>query len=190
MMRTGPSTKNKILKTLKSGARVEVLQEDAGNGHSEIRLPNGETGYAVTRYLSVSPSARSRLASLEKQLEQLRSKPGELQTLLASAQKDNEQLIAQNTDLTNQLKTVSNELETIKRVSQDAVNIAAKNNNLEVEVQQLSLQIDELQMREKNAKEHIQQQWFLIGGGVALTFLFLGWVLSISRRPRRQSWGS
>lgn len=189
MVRTGPSSKNKILKVLKSGARVEVVQADAGNDHSQIRTSDGETGYALTRYLSPNPSARNRVVQLEKQLEQMRSKPDELRSLLAKAQEDNEQLIAKNTQLTDQLDTVSKELEKIKLVSADAVNMAAKNTKLEQEVQQYLLQIDDIRIKNQALKDQSQQRWFMIGSGVALLFLFLGWVLSIAKRPRRQSWG-
>lgn len=190
MMRSGPSSKNKIVKILKSGERMQVVTADAGNNHSEVRTSAGDTGFVLTRYLSDIPSARDRVARLESQLQQLRAKPGELQALLATAQEDNQALIKQNTDLTAELDKTSSELDNIKRVSSDAVNIANRNTKLEGEVQELLLQIDEIRLDNESLKDQSAQRWFLLGGGAILFGLFLGWLLSISKRPRRQSWGS
>ncbi len=190
MMRTGPSNKNKILKILKSGERLEIVNADVGNSYSEIRTSRGDSGFVLTRYLTNTPSARNRVKNLEAQLEQLKAKPGELQALLATAQDDNQALIAQNTDLTSRLKKTSSELANIKRVSADAVNIANRNTQLEGEVQELLLQVGDIRIQNKALRDQSAQRWFLLGVGAILFGLFLGWLLSISKRTRRQSWGS
>ncbi|GAA6137847.1 hypothetical protein NBRC116583_15940 [Arenicella sp. 4NH20-0111] len=190
MMRSGPSNKNKIIKILESGDRMDIIQADVGNNHSEVRIADGTTGYVLKRYITDTPSAKSRVASLESKLAQLRAKPGELQALLATAQKDNQSLIEQNTGLTAKLRTTTEELDNIKRVSSDAVNIANRNTKLEDEVQQLLLQLDDIRIQNKGLKDQSAQRWFLLGGGAILFGLFLGWLLSISKRTRRQSWGA
>lgn len=190
MLRTGPSTRNKIVDSLNSGTRLEVLREDAGNGHSQVQTGGGKIGYVLTRFLSTSRSARSRVKSLESQLAQLRSKPGELQTLLASSQEENRELINQNTRLTNQYKTASQELAEIKAVSADAVNLSQRSAKLESEVQQLLLQLDDIRIENEVLKDQSAKRWYVLGGGTVLIGLLLGWILSIARRPRRQSWGA
>ena len=110
--------------------------------------------------------------------------------MLATAQEDNQTLIAQNTSLTAKLKNTQEELANIKRVSSDAVNIANKNSKLEAEVQQLLLQLDDIRIQNKSLKDQSAQQWFMLGVGAILFGLFLGWLLSIRKGSRRQSWGS
>ncbi len=190
MLRTGPSTRNKIVDSLNSGTRLEVLREDAGNGHSQVQTSTGKIGYVLTRFLSNSRSARSRVKSLESQLAQLRSKPGELQALLASSQEENQELITQNTRLTNQYKAASQELAEIKAVSADAVNLSQRSAKLESEVQQLLLQLDDIRIENEVLKDQSAKRWYVLGGGTVLIGLLLGWILSIARRPRRQSWGA
>lgn len=190
MMRSGPSSKNKIIKILKSGDRVTVIKEDKANGYSEVKAASGVTGYVLARYLSDAPSARNQVKRLQSQLDQLKAKPGELQSLLASAQDDNQALIAQNSRLTATLKTTEEDLANIRRVSSDAVNIANKNAKLETEVQQLLLQIDDIRIQNNSLKDQSAQRWFMLGGGAILLGLFLGWLLSIRNGSRRQSWGS
>ncbi|MFQ3243852.1 MAG: SH3 domain protein [Arenicella sp.] len=190
MLRTGPSVQNKIVDSLNSGTRLEVLREDAGNGHSQVQTSNGKIGYVLTRFLSDNRSARSRLKYLESQLKQLRSKPGELQALLATSQDENQLLITQNTQLTNQYAEASKELEQIKAVSADAVNLSQRSAKLEIEVQQLLLQLDDIRIQNEVLKDQSAKRWFVLGVGAILVGLLLGWILSIAQRPRRQSWGA
>ncbi|MFT6098521.1 MAG: SH3 domain protein [Arenicella sp.] len=190
MLRTGPSVQNKIVDSLNSGTRLEVLREDAGNGHSQVQTSSGKIGYVLTRFLSDNRSARSRLKYLESQLKQLRSKPGELQALLATSQDENQLLITQNTQLTNQYAEASKELEQIKAVSADAVNLSQRSAKLEIEVQQLLLQLDDIRIQNEVLKDQSAKRWFVLGVGAILVGLLLGWILSIAQRPRRQSWGA
>lgn len=190
MLRTGPSIQNKIVRSLGSGTRIEILREDAGNGHSQVQTSQGEIGYILTRFLSANPSARNRVSYLEDQLQKLRSKPGQLQTLLANSQEENQELIAQNLKLTNDLQASSSELEQIKKVSSDAVNLSERSIKLENEVQQLLLQLDDIRIQNEVLKDQSAKRWYVLGGSTVLIGLLLGWILSIARRPRRQSWGA
>lgn len=190
MMRTGPSIQNKIVRALKSGTRIEVLREDSGNGHSHIKTAQGEIGYVLTRFLSPNQAAKSRVAYLERQLSTLRSKPGELQALLATSQEENQILISENTRLTSQLKQSNSELENIKEVSKDAVNLSQRNVRLESEVQQLLLQLDDIRIQNETLKDNADYVRNLTMAGILLLGLFLGWVLSRSGKQRRNSWGA
>ncbi len=190
MMRTGPSVQNKIVSPLRSGTKLEILREDAGNGHSLVQTSKGETGYVLTRFLSKSRAARSRLKVVQEQLSTLRSKPSELQALLATSQDENRELIQLNTELTSRLKIVSDELALIKNVSADAVAISERNDKLEKEARQLLLELDEMRIQKESYQDQKDLQYFTYGVGAILLGLFFGWVLSIARRPRRNSWGS
>ena len=190
MMRTGPSIQNKIVRALKSGTRIEVLREDSGKGHSQVQTAQGEIGYVLTRFLSTKQSARNRVRYLEGQLKTLRSKPGELQSLLANSQEENEILIGENTRLTNQLTGSSAELKQIKEVSKDAVNLSERSIRLESEVQQLLLQLDDIRIQNETLKDNADYVRNLTMAGILLLGLFLGWVLSRSGKQRRNSWGA
>jgi SH3 domain protein len=190
MMRTGPSIQNKIVRALKSGTRIEVLREDSGNGHSQVQTSQGEIGYVLTRFLSDNQSARNRVRYLEGQLKTLRSKPGELQALLATSQEENQILIGENTRLTNQLTNATKELATIKEVSKDAVNLSERNIRFESEVQQLLLQLDDIRIQNETLKDNADYVRNLTMAGILLLGLFLGWVLSRSGKQNRNSWGT
>ncbi|NNC99528.1 MAG: TIGR04211 family SH3 domain-containing protein [Gammaproteobacteria bacterium] len=190
MMRTGPSIQNKIVRPLRSGTSIEVLREDSGNGHSQIKLSSGEIGYMLTRFITDKPSARSRLRAVEEQLAQLRSEPNEIRSLLADSQSENQLLIAQNIDLTNAAQAAEAELEEIKAISGNVIKLSAQNQKLESEVQQLLLQLDDIRIQNEALKDNSERVRNLLGIGVLLLGIFLGWVLSISGRRNRNSWGS
>ncbi len=190
MLRTGPSIQNKIIRPLRSGTRLEILREDSGNGHSQVQTGDGEIGYVLRRFISDQPSARSRVAGLQNQLAELRSNPTELQTLLANSQEENQQLIAQNVALTEEMQQVKTELKDIKEVSGDVVQVAAKNRKLESEVQELLLQLDDIRIQNEALKDNSETITNLINAGLVIFGLFLGWILSISGRRNRGSWGA
>ena len=190
MLRTGPSIQNKIVKPLRSGTRIEVLREDSGNGHSQVQTASGEIGYMLKRFISDQPSARNQLQSLETQLAQLRSEPNEIRRLLANSQDENRQLIEQNIELTDQAQAAKSELDEIKEISGDVIKLSSQNQKLESEVQQLLLQLDDIRIQNEALKDNSETIRNLLGVGVLLLGLFLGWVLSISGRRNRNSWGS
>lgn len=190
MLRSGPSIQNKIIRPLRSGTAVRVLREDSGNGHSQVQTSDGEIGYMLRRFISNEPSARSRLIGLENQLNELRSNPSKLQTLLANAQDQNEDLIDQNVSLTDQLQKVKQELKDINEVSGDVVQVVSKNKRLESEVQELLLQLDDIRIQNEALKDNSETMRNLIGAGLVVLGLFLGWILSISGRRNRGSWGA
>lgn len=190
MLRTGPSIQNKIVRTLRSGDRIEVLREDAGNGHSQVQTSNGEIGYLLTRFITTSRSAASRVEALNRQLEELSSEPGELRTLLANSQDENEELREENSSLSRQLKSSTAELARITEAAGNAVFLASENEKLDAEVQQLLLQLDDIRIQNETLKDQANRVDNLITAGILLLGLFLGWILSISGRRRRNSWGS
>jgi len=190
MLRTGPSIQNKIIRPLRSGTPIELLREDSGNGHSQVQTRNGEIGYVLTRFISTNPSARSRVQYLQKQVTQLKSDPDQIRSALAESQEQNQNLISENSELTEQLSSTTVELKKIQDVSANAVNISTKNERLEAEVQQLLLQLDDIRIQNEDLKDQSQRLNKLIGGGFVVLGIFLGWILSISGRRSRNSWGS
>jgi len=191
MMRTGPSVKNKIVKALKSGAQLETLKADAGNGYSQVQTEKGDIGYVLTRYLSTDESAKNRVVYLEDLLTKLKSKPKEIQSLLAKSQEQNEAFLSEKNSLTSKLENTSSELKRIKEISSDAVKLANRNVRLEGEVQQLLLQLDDVRIQNETLKDNADYVRNLTMVGILLLGLFLGWILSRQgNKQRRNSWGS
>lgn len=58
---------------LKSGAKVQLLENDADSGYSRVKVAPGRDGWVLTRYLSTEPAARERLAATLSELTQQQS---------------------------------------------------------------------------------------------------------------------
>lgn len=53
---------------LKSGTKVELIEEDSASGYSRVRVGPGREGWVLARYLSTEPAARERLGAMQSQL--------------------------------------------------------------------------------------------------------------------------
>jgi len=58
---------------LKSGAKVQLLENDADSGYSRVKVAPGRDGWVLTRYLSTEPAARERLAATLSELSEQRA---------------------------------------------------------------------------------------------------------------------
>ncbi len=67
-LRADKSMNSTVAQLLKSGAKVELLEDDAASGYSHVKVGPGREGWVLTRYLSNEPAARERLAAVQAQL--------------------------------------------------------------------------------------------------------------------------
>ena len=188
MLRTGPSTQNKIIRPLRSGALIKVLRENAGNGHSQVQTSQGEIGYMLKRFITQNSSARDELIRLRQQLAQVRLNPNELSSKLVNAQDENKILIEQNMQLSGQLAEANNRINNVEAASGDILSVSDRNQSLEDEVQQLLLQLDDIRIQNQALKDKANYVHNLSFAGVLILGLFLGWLLSRSGGRRTKPW--
>ncbi len=189
-MRSGESTSHKIIRMLDSGMPLQVLSTNPGNGYSKVRAGSTE-GYVLTRQLMNKPSARSQLASLEKEIEDLKAAPGELRTNLANLQKEHREL----TQAYKELQTIKNkqeqELQSIQRTASNAIRISNERNELRKQVADLTREAEDLKQENRDLSNEATRDWFLIGAGVIIAGILIGLILPHLRfQRRRNSWGS
>ena len=67
-VRSGEAADYRILRMLRTGTKVEVISQNRETGYSKIRFNNGKEGFVLTRQLLDEPTARDRLADLEKEM--------------------------------------------------------------------------------------------------------------------------
>jgi SH3 domain protein len=189
-MRSGESTSHKIIRMLDSGMPLQVLSTNPGNGYSKVRAGSTE-GYVLTRQLMNKPSARSQLASLEKEIEALKAAPGELRTNLANLQKEHREL----SQAYKELQTIKNkqeqELQSIQRTASNAIRISNERNELRKQVADLTREAEDLKQENRDLSNEATRDWFLIGAGVIIAGILIGLILPHLRfQRRRNSWGS
>ncbi|MDH3690480.1 MAG: TIGR04211 family SH3 domain-containing protein [Gammaproteobacteria bacterium] len=184
-MRTGPAKDKKIVRILKSGTAVNVLDVDDGKGYSRVREPGGEEGWVLTRYLMGEPSAREQLTTVRQRMKELERENEKLEIELAQID------ILQNT--VDRLKQENNlqteELKTIRQTAASTLSIDEENQTLKEAMSTLVREKDSLQAENQNLRNNSQQQWFVRGAGVVLLGIIIGLVIPKIRWRRRRGWG-
>jgi SH3 domain protein len=189
-MRSGTSTTNSIVRLLRSGEMVSVLEQDLASQYSLVETEDGKQGYVLTRFLMETPAARQRLQELEarhaqqqQRLDQQNGEIGELETALQQERAD-----------TNALKTTlrasEQELSEVRGAAQNTLNILEQNKRLQILVEQLRQEKTELSDTNAELSDSTQIDWFVRGGAVSLLAFVIGILVTRIRWRKKDSWGS
>ncbi|MCU7926966.1 MAG: TIGR04211 family SH3 domain-containing protein [Candidatus Thiodiazotropha sp. (ex Dulcina madagascariensis)] len=189
-MRTGESTTHRIMRMLNSGVALDVITTNPESGYSKVRV-DGSEGYVLTRQLMKEPSARAQLDTMRKEIEALKSAPGELRGNLAGLQKKHRELQTAHNSLQRVKNKQEQELQSIQRTASNAIRISNERNELRKQVADLTREAEELKQENRDLSNEATRDWFLIGAGVIIAGILIGLILPHLRfQRRRNSWGS
>ena len=188
-LRTGPSLDNRIVRNLSAGVRVEALEADEPAGYTRVRVASdGTEGWVLTRYLSVEPTARERLAGAQREVASARSRVTELEAQVAGLTRDLNQAREQIDAMTSANKNVTSELQDIRTASANAVALRDQNETLRQRLAEADQRINRLTMDNTELASDSRQSWFMVGAGVLLGGILLGLVAPSLKRKRRSTW--
>jgi SH3 domain protein len=189
-MRSGTSTSNNIIRMLKSGQDVKILEEDLASKYSLVETEDGKTGYVLSRFLLEGSSARKQLERLKlkdtKQKDRIATLKADLKGLedaLSSERTDNSQL-------KETLQISENELGYVKEVSENTLSILDDNNRLKRIEQDLRTEKRELSEENTSLKDSTKIDWFIRGAAVSLIAFLLGIAVTCVSWKKKDSWGS
>jgi SH3 domain protein len=182
--RSGPANDKRILKMLKSGTPVEVLSVDKKSGWSQVRAL-GKTGYILTRFLSDEPSAREQLQTMQQRVAELQAEPDQIRSRLTQLQQDYAKLQQQHQKISSENASLTQELAGIRQTAANAIQIASERSDMRKQLTALTRDKADLQQENRDLRNNVQQRWFMIGAGVVLGSLLLGWLLPLLRFRRR-----
>lgn len=187
-IRSGTSTKHKILRFLNSGTPVVVLEE--AEDYSHIKTQNGYEGWVLTKYLMAEPSARVQLAKAGETIQSLKEQRKDLRTEINTQKQTiqeqslaNKQLQAENQDLNQRLAE-------LQKVAAHPVQLEKENRILKQDLENERQRSGRLGEENKTLKDNSIRQWFMVGGGVSIGSLILGLIITrIPWRRRKDGWG-
>lgn len=189
-MRSGTSTANSIMKVLKSGEAVNVLEADLATQYSLVESSDGKKGYVLTRFLDEIPSARERLEKLQVKSDQQTQTIEELSAEIEKLESNLENQKTDNEALKTALLASESELAQVREASANALITLAENDRLNSIVTVLREEKESL-TRENNAlKDTTQIDWFIRGGVFFLIAFLLGIIVTRIRWRKQDSWGS
>lgn len=186
--RSGPSSQNSILRNLRSGDRLELLEEREEEGYSRVRAADGEEGWVLTQYLTPDPTAALLLTDAERELRAANQRIVALESQLATTESN---LAASSTSLSEiqaRESELSAELEDVLSVSQSALQTRDENMQLRRRVNELNSQYEVAEMEIDELRRRERQRWFMIGAGVLFGGVLIGLIAPSLRPRRRSSW--
>ncbi len=174
-MRSGPETNYRIVRMLKSGMKLRVLEKNA-NGWSRVRDENDKDGWILDRYLTDKVPASLRVTDLEQNLETLRNEHSVLEKRFNEVKQINQTL--------NQSQV---ELERLQGLMHNTLKIDEENKHFKTKINQLSSELKRITDEKKSLERQSDTSFFIAGAAVLGLGMFAG---SIMAKKRRGSYDS
>lgn len=189
-LRSQPGYKYKILRLLKSGTPVTILEvnDDGWTKLSYHYKDEDIIGWMPSSVLLNQPIARVRLA---QQIE----KTSRIEKKLNQTQQEKATLNNRFNDVNDELKKtkeanfkLQKQLTEIKSISGKSIELHEQNQQYAQEINKLKSDNAILKEQISQAGDAVQRQWFLTGGGVLLLGLLVGRFFRVPNR--RNKWDS
>ena len=188
MMRSGKGSKQRILRQLKSGTRLEALKVDAESGYTKIRVSSGDEGWVLTRYLRASPTAKLRLPAIEQQLKRSDSQRTELKKDIAGLKKERQSLQGEVSELQASNRSLQDQVDRITKLSSNTIQVDDQNKQLKQRLVDSEQQLEVLESDNQRLGSRSDREWFLVGGAVLAIGLLLGLIIPRINWRKKSSW--
>lgn len=179
-LRGGEGAQFPIVRTAPSGTALEVLRVNEETGYAHVRTKDGADGWVQSQYLMAEPTARIKLARVEAENAEIKSKLEALTKEKLNWEKEWSALKVENEKLVNETTKLRSSVGGAS--SPEEAQALAKD--------KMALERDSEMLRQENQilKDRTKKEWFITGGGVILLGVLVGWLLS-KMRFRRSGWG-
>lgn len=188
-VRSGTSTTNSIVRLLRSGERVTLLEQNLATQYSLVETDDGRKGYVLSRFLMDVPAARQSLQELSTRHAQQQTRLDEQDGQIAELEKSLQQERTDNDTLKATLRASEQELTEVLGAAENTLSILEQNKRLQTEVDQLHQDKTELSDTNAELSDSTRIDWFVRGGAVSLIAFVIG-ILVTRIRWRKDSWGS
>jgi SH3 domain protein len=191
-LRTGPSTRNKIIGMPSSGQRLEVLETQGDWSRVRVLKPGAEDleGWILSRYLITRlpwelevKSSRDEKAALKERLARLERERGDAtsreQTLIKR--------LAENSKSLQELRT---EYESLERSAAGYLGLQATHEATKSALETSQKSLQSLMLENERLRSSQRNRWFITGALVLLGGWLIGLVMGRQEKKRRSSWYS
>ena len=188
-MRSGASNKHRILRFLKSGTQLKVLETDDDAGYSRITTRDGKEGWVENGDMMSQPSARDRIVTVNNRLSKSRETVKELKSTITELKTENANLKRQLNTSDKQGKALESDLAHLKKVTANPMALANKNKALQDELTTITKLNKQLEDENEALSDASAQDWFILGAAVSLGSLLFGLLITRIRWQKKRSWG-
>lgn len=179
-LRTGPGHNYRILKMLKSGQSLELMETE--NEWSRVRLPDDTTGWVFSKYLRNSPPKSSLADSLQQEIEPLRKKVEVLSQENQRLIERNQEMSRHLTETMEQLETLQSQYAELKEESADYLRLKDEHAALSQTLEEKNKRIQVLEKQVSDAFLSASLKWFLAGAGVLILGMIMGGKISSRKK--------
>lgn len=176
-VRTGAGNEYRIIEVIDSGTRVETLRSEGD--WAEVRTPEGNTGWLLSRYLVEEPIAADRLRTARAELENARERITELEEALSETRTEAESAQQQVESLADENSELESRIENARR----GLELHDENERLKDNVKSLMRRAEEFRQEIQHLQARERKEWFIIGAGVLLGGILFG--IIVTRIPWR-----
>jgi len=187
-MRSGMSTSHGIIRMLRSGTPLDVLETDNDSGYSRVRTRDGKTGWVLSRFLMKGQAARDKLAAAEKRLAEIEIENNKMTAAMETMKVKVSSIEKDRTNLDGVNRKVSQELAEIKRTASSALALDSENKELKSRVVALERKLQTLHQENEGLKDRTDRDWFMVGAGVVLLGIIVGLIIPRIRWRKKSSW--
>lgn len=189
-MRTGASSKHRIVYFPKSGTPLTVVEESEDGTYIRVTSSGGKEGWVEKQYLMNQASARDRIVTVNKRLEQSRAQAKELKQQVRELGNQNKELTTQLKQAQREMKSMESSMDKLKRISANPVALANENKMLEDKLSKLTASNEVLTKENEQLADDSTKDWFILGAAVSLGSLLFGLLITrINWKRKRHSWG-
>ena len=189
-LRSGTSTTNSIVRLLRSGEAVTLLEQDPVSQYSLVESEDGKQGYVLTRFLADTPVARQRLQELESTHNEQQQRLDVQDEKIAQLEQELEREKSDTEALKTALRASEQELSNVLGTAQNTLDILEQNERLQIVVDQLREEKAELSASNAELSDSTRIDWFVRGGAVSLVAFVIGILVTRIRWRKQDSWGS
>jgi SH3 domain protein len=188
-VRTGPADTYRILKTVQSGTRMEILEKPEDSSYYRIRTENGLEGWIPSRYLTDEPTGALQAKTLSTEKAQLQQQYDELNQRYKDLAADKGDVNGELEGLRTSNAELTKELNRIKAISENAINLDVRYQELAEENANLKNELDVAMAENQANKEFNDNTMLYTGAALIILGIILGIVLPrVTTRRRRDGW--
>lgn len=190
-IRSGPSTRNKILRIIAPGAMLVVLEEDLNHGYSRVATEDNLEGWILSRQLSVDPPAHTQAeAASTQKLESLMQENRELKAEVVGLKRQFEETSKAKEDAGGEVQRLNGEMAMIRQASSNTLALLDERNQLQEKAAALENEVENLRREKDLLAEKDSQDWFLKGAAVLFSGVMVGLIAPKLGGRRRPRWDS
>lgn len=184
-MRSGKGNGFKIIKIIKSGTPLTILEQDSG--YTRARTPQGVEGWVLSRFLSKTPAARALLSEAQENVAQMKTKYDAMAAELSVIKTERDTLSSSEKELLTNKEALNIELTKLKKIAARPMQLEAENDKLRNELVKIEAENRLIKQEYQTLEDNSDQEWFMTGAGVLFGGMILGLIFPKLRSGQKKA---